>query len=643
MTATTLAGTLAIKLTRITIAPLVALLALAVAATCAHAQTYTNNQPIDMTQNSGLGVPYPSTIGVTGGPTFITAVRVQFRMINGDIAGPSLLLVAPTGQRVVLWNVPSTGGGSGGGFDFTVNLYDGGPTPPQQEPNAPPSSISLGLFDGTYAFSPTNLRNDFPWPTLLPNPTPSNFLSSLSGSNANGTWSLHAINANWAGSPSLNQLRGTIPSWSISFNETLPVWQAPPVSRRFSYQGRLTGPGGAPVNVNSDVRIALWKNETATDTGALALAQQVFNGLQVRDGLVNLTLWAPAAAFNNAELFAEVEVRSPAGIGAFTKLTPRQRITAAPSAQYAVKAGLADNATNAINAVTATSVPWNGVTSVPDNVANPFSPWFAAPNGIAYSGRVGINTSTPAAPLHVRGAFGSLISPNVSSSLVLDSLNGSYLSFISANNENGILFGGRTNSAEDAGIIYNNNALGGFQFRTGGNVTRLTITNTGSVGIGTTSPDQTLSVNGNASKSGGGSWASFSDQRLKDDINPLAGTLDRLLTLHGVSFHYKDPAAINELTGTQIGLLAQEVERVFPQWVQTAGNGYKQVTYRGWEALTIEALRDLRAEKDRQIDTLKSDAANRDAESIIKQREVDDLKARLAAIEAALSKLTNTK
>ena len=61
------------------------------------------------------------------------------------------------------------------------------------------------------------------------------------------------------------------------------------------------------------------------------------------------------------------------------------------------------------------------------------------------------------------------------------------------------------------------------------------------------------------------------------------------------------------------------------------------------KALMVEALRDLRAEMDRQIETLKSDAAKRDAESIIKQREIDQLKARLAAIEAALSKLTNTK
>lgn len=36
-----------------------------------------------------------------------------------------------------------------------------------------------------------------------------------------------------------------------------------------------------------------------------------------------------------------------------------------------------------------------------------------------------------------------------------------------------------------------------------------------SVGIGTTTPDQVLSVNGNSSKSGGGSWATFSDNRLK--------------------------------------------------------------------------------------------------------------------------------
>src|SRR6185369_17640147 len=40
--------------------------------------------------------------------------------------------------------------------------------------------------------------------------------------------------------------------------------------------------------------------------------------------------------------------------------------------------------------------------------------------------------------------------------------------------------------------------------------------NGGNVGIGTTAPTDTLSVNGTASKPGGGTWAVFSDQRLKN-------------------------------------------------------------------------------------------------------------------------------
>jgi len=74
-----------------------------------------------------------------------------------------------------------------------------------------------------------------------------------------------------------------------------------------------------------------------------------------------------------------------------------------------------------------------------------------------------------------------------------------------------------------------------------------------------------------------------------------------------VTFEYKDPEAINELPGQRIGMIAQEVETVFPDWVATAGHGYKTVTYRGFEALTVESLRELRAEKDAQIETLRDE------------------------------------
>src|SRR6185369_12493537 len=48
------------------------------------------------------------------------------------------------------------------------------------------------------------------------------------------------------------------------------------------------------------------------------------------------------------------------------------------------------------------------------------------------------------------------------------------------------------------------------------NSIRMTILSTGLVGIGTTAPTDTLSVSGTASKTGGGSWSVFSDERLKN-------------------------------------------------------------------------------------------------------------------------------
>ena len=75
----------------------------------------------------------------------------------------------------------------------------------------------------------------------------------------------------------------------------------------------------------------------------------------------------------------------------------------------------------------------------------------------------------------------------------------------------------------------------------------------------------------------------------------------RLLQLHGVTYAYKNPEAIHELPGQQTGMIAQEVEKVFPEWVETGRDGMKRLSVRGFEALAVEALRELRAEKDAQI------------------------------------------
>jgi hypothetical protein len=155
---------------------------------------------------------------------------------------------------------------------------------------------------------------------------------------------------------------------------------------------------------------------------------------------------------------------------------------------------------------------------------------------------------------------------------------------------------------------------------------------TGEVGIGTTSPAFRLEVNGTAGKPGGGSWSNASDIRLKHNIAGLNGSLDALLSLRGVTFEYTDPEAINELPGTRIGMIAQEVETVFPDWVETAGHGFKTVTFRGFEALTVEALRELRDEGAARAETLE-----RENEAL--RGTVRTLDARVRALEAMVSEL----
>ena len=89
----------------------------------------------------------------------------------------------------------------------------------------------------------------------------------------------------------------------------------------------------------------------------------------------------------------------------------------------------------------------------------------------------------------------------------------------------------------------------------------------------------------------------------------MHNSLEQLLALRGVSYSYIDPDAINEPHDTRIGMIAQEVEQVFPDWVDELDNGYKSLTFRGFEALTVEALRDLRAEKDAEIHSLRIEIA----------------------------------
>ena len=119
-----------------------------------------------------------------------------------------------------------------------------------------------------------------------------------------------------------------------------------------------------------------------------------------------------------------------------------------------------------------------------------------------------------------------------------------------------------------------------------------------------------LAVNGAAAKPGGGSWSVLSDARLKEDVHDLDGALDLLLGLRGVEFRYKAGAHALGGPGLHRGFLAQEVNAVVPEWVEHLEDGHLSLGIRGFEALTVEALRDLRAEKDAEIEELRAEIAS---------------------------------
>jgi hypothetical protein len=168
----------------------------------------------------------------------------------------------------------------------------------------------------------------------------------------------------------------------------------------------------------------------------------------------------------------------------------------------------------------------------------------------------------------------------------------------------------------------------------------------GNVGIGTTAPAFTLTVNGSAGKPGGGSWSDTSDARLKKRIEPLRNALDKLTELHGVTFDWVNPADHANQTGRQTGFLAQQVERVFPDWIKEvpAQGADKTLTHDGkvktinlpfaFDALMVESLRELRDarnEADKRMNRMETELKRAQAENAELKQRLDSLEQILRA------------
>jgi hypothetical protein len=146
------------------------------------------------------------------------------------------------------------------------------------------------------------------------------------------------------------------------------------------------------------------------------------------------------------------------------------------------------------------------------------------------------------------------------------------------------------------------------------------------VGIGTTTPSQALQVAGNIIASG---TITPSDARYKKNIAPITEPMEKLEQLNGVTYNYR-PEDFPEMKFTdkqQVGLIAQDVEKVFPQLVFEDDKGYKGVDYVKLVPLLIEAVKSqekLRSEDQVRIKTLeaKFKLQQQQIESLIQKIEI---------------------
>ena len=115
--------------------------------------------------------------------------------------------------------------------------------------------------------------------------------------------------------------------------------------------------------------------------------------------------------------------------------------------------------------------------------------------------------------------------------------------------------------------------------------------------------------------SGSSGQYNVSDERLKENVATLTGTLDKVKQLRGVSYTWKDKE--EKGTDTNIGMIAQEVETVYPELVgdgglpnDNAGNApYKSINYAHLTSVLVEAIKE-------------------------QQTIIDDLKTRIEALES---------
>lgn len=126
--------------------------------------------------------------------------------------------------------------------------------------------------------------------------------------------------------------------------------------------------------------------------------------------------------------------------------------------------------------------------------------------------------------------------------------------------------------------------------------------NNANVGIGITAPTSKLHVIGDGVFSGTLTAScgvlTCSDVRYKKNIVPITNALSSIILLNGVRYNLKaEEFQERQFTNKpQIGLLAQDVELIYPEVVFTDQKGYKAIDYSKLTPVLIEAIKELKEE-----------------------------------------------
>jgi hypothetical protein len=97
-----------------------------------------------------------------------------------------------------------------------------------------------------------------------------------------------------------------------------------------------------------------------------------------------------------------------------------------------------------------------------------------------------------------------------------------------------------------------------------------------------------LSLRGDGNATLAGTLTQLSDARLKKNILPIRSSLSKLVQLHGYQYQWRDE---NKDQSPQLGVLAQEVKKLFPELVKTDEKGLMSVNYSGLVPVLIDAVK----------------------------------------------------